>query len=40
MARDRTDGGCGPIKAGGETGVLIDNYAADAPIVLSKITRQ
>jgi hypothetical protein len=28
------------IKAGGETGVLIDNYAADAPIVLSKITRQ
>ena len=28
------------IKAGGETGVLIDNYAADAPIVLTKITRQ
>jgi hypothetical protein len=28
------------IKAGGETGVLIDNYAADAPIVLSKITRK
>ena len=28
------------IKAGGETGVLIDNYAADAPIVLTKVTRQ
>lgn len=28
------------IKAGGETGVIIDNYAADAPIVLSKVTRQ
>ena len=28
------------IKAGGETGVLIDNYAADAPIVVSKVTRQ
>jgi hypothetical protein len=28
------------IKAGGETGVLIDNYAADAPIVLSNVTHQ
>jgi len=28
------------IKAGGETGVVIDNYAADAPIVLTKVTRQ
>ena len=28
------------IKAGGETGVQIDNYAADAPIVLTKVTRK
>jgi hypothetical protein len=43
---DGRDAGAGRMAAaarvtvGGETGVLIDDYAADAPIVRSAVTRK